>query len=66
MLMAMGCIGMMQEDTSEFLNGLQTAVEHIMLHQAGNPAKMDSRSKVCLPPCFLHLTAHMYKFRRAS
>ena len=48
------CIGMMQEDTSEFLNGLQTAVEHIMLHQAGSPAKMDSRSKVCLPPCLPH------------
>ena len=38
----------MQEDTSEFLNGLQTAVEHIMLHQAGSPAKLDSRSKVPL------------------
>ncbi len=37
-----------QEDTSEFLNGLQTAVEHIMLHQAGSPAKLDSRSKVPL------------------
>ncbi len=35
-----------QEDTSEFLNGLLTALEHIMIYQAGGAAKFDARSKV--------------------
>lgn len=39
-----------QEDTSEFLNGLLTALEHIMIYQAGGPSKFDARSKVCYPP----------------
>lgn len=47
---AEGGMAMEQEDTSEFLNGLLTALEHILLHQAGSPAKLDARSKVCLAP----------------
>ena len=37
-----------QEDTSEFLNGLLTALEHISLCQAGGGAQLDAHSKVRL------------------
>ncbi len=36
-----------QEDTSEFLNGLLTALEHISLCQAGGAGAFNARSRVC-------------------
>ena len=45
-----------QEDTSEFLNGLLTALEHISLCQAGGAAAYDARSKVALR---IHLLRNM-------
>ena len=43
-----------QEDTSEFLNGLLTALEHISLCQAGGAGAFDARSRVCSCILFLH------------
>ncbi len=59
---------MVQEDTSEFLNGLLTALEHVMLHQAGNPAKLDNRSKVCylhnpIVPLGSHFNTALHKYQ---
>ena len=44
----MNALLLFQEDTSEFLNGLLTALEHVSLCQAGGATTLDARSKVPL------------------